>query len=333
MRLLVLTGFFGSGKTTFLLRALRLAIRDAGLRTVLVQNEIGRVGVDPEVFRKENFVMNELLGGCICCNLATRFVSVLHTLASEKATDLVCIEASGIATPGMVRTLLGGTDYEALPMLQVNILDGARLMRIEKILSLPIVHQGIESSDICVVNKIDAAPEGFRNDFEARVRAIRPDARVHFTNLSASDTLPDSLAAPLLEFFRAAQPGPAPAHVEADGAAEHDHEHEHHGHPAVCAEEIEVTSAGPLSSAKIQTAFDDLVRGIAAGNGLIGHVKVALIGTDGARYFLNSTGIEAREGTPLPDTVTLSRVVINCIVLRIEQSTLESLTRKFLASL
>ena len=47
MRLLVLTGFFGSGKTTFLLRALRLATREAGLRTVLVQNEIGRVGVDP----------------------------------------------------------------------------------------------------------------------------------------------------------------------------------------------------------------------------------------------------------------------------------------------
>ena len=204
-------------------------------------------------------------------------------------------------------------------------------MRIEKMLSLPIVHQGIEASDICVVNKIDAAPEDFRKNFEARVRDIRPDARVHFTNLSANDTLPGSLAAPLLEFFQATQPGPAPSRLEPGDTSQP--EHEHHGHPAVCAEEIEVTSSGPLSSAKIRMAFDDLIRGIGAVNGLIGHVKVALIGKDGARYFLNSTGIELREGTPLPETLTVSRVVINCIVSRIEQSTLESLTRKFLSSL
>jgi len=335
MRLLILTGFFGSGKTTFLLRALRLAIREAGLRTVLVQNEIGRVGVDPEVFRSDDLVMNELLGGCICCNFSAQFVSLLHKLVSEKATDLVCVEASGIATPGMVRGLLCGTDYDSLPILQVNILDGARLTRIEKLLSLPILQQGIERSDICVVNKIDAAPEGFRTVLEARVREIRPDARVCFTNLSASDDLPDSLAAPLLEFFQATPPRPAPSGSESSDTShhEHDHEHEHHGRPAVCAEEINRTSSEPLSSAKIRIAFDDLVREIGDINGLIGHIKVALISNDGARYFLNSTGIERQERIALPDNIAVSRVVINCIVSRIEQPALESLTHKFLSHL
>lgn len=331
MRLLILTGFFGSGKTTFLLRALRLATREAGLRTVLVQNEIGRVGVDPEVFRSDDLVMKELLGGCICCDLSARFVSVLHKLVSENSADLVCVEASGIATPGMVRSILCGTDFESLPLLQVNLLDAARLKQIEKILSLPIVREGIEASDICVVNKIDAAPEGFRKELEARVRDIRPDAQVHFTNLSASDTLQGSLAAPLLEFFRGTQARSAPYRLESSDTSQH--EHEHHGHPSVCAAEIESTSLEPLSSAKIQIAFDDLIRGIGAVNGLIGHVKVALIGKDGARYFLNSTGIERREGTPLPDNIAVSRVVINCIASQIEQSKLKSLTQKFLSSL
>ncbi len=162
MRLLVLTGFFGSGKTTFLLRALRLATREAGLRAILVQNEIGRVGVDPEVFRSGDLELKELLGGCICCDLATRLVSVLSSLVSEKSADLVCVEASGLATPGLVRQLLSGTDLASLPLLQVNTLDAARLEKIVKVISLPVIRQGIETADLCVINKIDAAPVGVR---------------------------------------------------------------------------------------------------------------------------------------------------------------------------
>jgi len=327
MRLLVLTGFFGSGKTTFLIRALRLATREAGLRTVLVQNEIGRVGVDPEVFRSDDLVMKELLGGCICCKLSTRLVSVLLTLASENATDLVCIEASGIATPGMVRGMLSGTDLESLPLLQVNLLDAARLERIEKALSLPIVRQGIESADLCVINKIDAAPEGFRKNFEARVREIRPEAEIYFTSLSADDRLPEPLAARLQEFFLGTKPEAVPSNLESSSDTS-THEHDHHGHPAVYAAEITVNP--PISTSKIQTAFDELIGGIEAAGGLIGHVKVALIGENGARYFLNSTGINRQEGAPLPDNIAVSRMVINSIAWRIKPSTLESLTRKFL---
>lgn len=327
MRLLVLTGFFGSGKTTFLLRALRLATREAGLRTILVQNEIGRVGVDPEVFRSGDLEVKELLGGCICCDLATRLVSVLSSLVSEKSADLVCVEASGLATPGLVRQILSGTDLASLPLLQVNILDAARLDRIQKVISLPVLRQGIETADLCIINKIDAAPEGFRETFEARVRDIRPGTCIQYANLSAAETLPDALAGPLLEFFRGARAGTAPS-----GAGLH-HEHEHHGRPAVCALDTEVASPTGHSAEHLRVEFDGLIREIGKAGGLIGHVKVALIGKDGARHFLNSTGIDRQEGVPLPDHFAFSRAVINAIAWRIEQPALESLVRDFLHQL
>ncbi len=323
MRLLVLTGFFGSGKTTFLLRALRLATRGAGLRTVIVQNEIGRVGVDPEVFHCDGLIVKELLGGCICCNLSARLVSVLDTLAAEESTDLVCIEASGIATPGMVRNMLAGTDLASLPLLQVNILDAARLDRIEKMLDLPVVRQGIEASDLCVVNKLDAVPDGFRKSFEERVRKIRPDARVDFTNLSASESLPDSLAEPLQNFFLG-----IPAAPLSSGITPNDHDH--HGHPSVCALEYLPPRPTRYSGEAIRIAFDALIVGIGSSGGLIGHVKAALIGEDGARHFLNSTGIGRPESAPLPGEVPVTRVVINAIAWRINRPDLESLTRQFL---
>lgn len=323
MRLLVLTGFFGSGKTTFLLRALRLATREAGLRTVIVQNEIGRVGVDPEVFRRDGLIVKELLGGCICCSLSTRLVSVLDTIVSEKSADLVCIEASGIATPGMVRSMLAGTDLSSLPLLQVNVLDAARLGRIEKMLDIPVVRQGVEASDLCVINKIDAVADGFRESFEERVRKIRPDARVYFTNLSASESLPDSLADPLRDFFRGIP-------LAASQFSDHPHHHDHYGDPAVCALEFLPPTPARIFGEAIRSAFDALIHGIEAAGGLIGHVKVALIGAEGSRHFLNSTGIGRPDASLLPDDVSTARVVINAIAWRIDRSVLESLTRQFL---
>ncbi|MEI6492130.1 MAG: GTP-binding protein [Verrucomicrobiota bacterium] len=327
MRLLVLTGFFGSGKTTFLLRALRLATREAGLRVILVQNEIGRVGVDPEVFRSGDLEMNELLGGCICCGLATRLVSILGGLVLEKSADLVCIEASGLATPGLVRQILSGTDLASLPLLQVNILDAARLEKIGKVISLPLIRQGIETADLCVINKIDAAPSGFRARFEEGAGDLLPAGRIHYANLSSGETLPDELAAPLRNFFRAAGGKPPRESTE---AAHHEHEHDHHGRPAVCALEVDLTPPIRLSSEKLRSAFDDLIRKIGEGGGIVGHVKAAFIGDDGASHFLNSTGIAQREGSPLPDSVVVTRAAINSIAWQVDQCTLESLTRKFL---
>jgi len=323
MRLLVLTGFFGSGKTTFLLRALRLATRGGGLRTVIVQNEIGRVGVDPEVFRRDGLIVKELLGGCICCSLSTRLVSVLDTIVSENSADLVCIEASGIATPGMVRGMLAGTDLAALPLLQVNVLDAARLGRIEKMLDIPVVRQGVEAADLCVVNKIDAVPEGFRESSEERVRKIRPDVRVYFTNLSASESLPDSLAEPLRQFFLGIPPAPP----QSGPTSRH---HDHHGDPSVCALEFLPSTPARVSGEAIRSAFDALIHGIESAGGLIGHVKVALIGAEGSRHFLNSTGIGRPEASLLPEQASIARVVINAIAWRIDQAALESLTRQFL---
>lgn len=328
MRLLVLTGFFGSGKTTFLLRALRLATREVGLSTILVQNEIGRVGVDPEVFRSGDLELKELLGGCICCDLATRLVSVLSSLVSENSADLICVEASGLATPGMVRQLLSGTDLASLPLLQVNILDAARIEKLAKVISLPVIRQGIETADLCVINKIDAAPEGFCARFEENIRDSQPAGGIHYANLSARETLPDDIAAPLRRFFQEARERPAP---QSGGSLRHGHDH--HGHPSVCALEMDLTPHARPSSEKLRGAFDELVREIGAAGGIIGHVKAALIADDGTRYFLNSTGIGQQEGAPLPDSIAVSRAVINSIAWRVDQSLLESFTRKFLQSL
>ena len=74
MKLLIIAGFLGSGKTTLLLQvAERLAA--SSLRIAIIENEMGEVGVDGGYLGLEGLHVQELLGGCICCTLASSWPS------------------------------------------------------------------------------------------------------------------------------------------------------------------------------------------------------------------------------------------------------------------
>jgi len=51
MKLLLVTGFLGSGKTSRIL-SLAHAVRAAGRRVAIVVNEIGEIGIDNQLMRR-----------------------------------------------------------------------------------------------------------------------------------------------------------------------------------------------------------------------------------------------------------------------------------------
>ena len=64
IKLYVLTGFLGSGKTTMLLKILdNLSQHKVGI----IQNEFGRIDVDSEILKRDGLVMTELTRGSIFC--------------------------------------------------------------------------------------------------------------------------------------------------------------------------------------------------------------------------------------------------------------------------
>ena len=70
MRVEVIAGFLGSGKTT-LLSALARRYVAQELRVAIIENDVGRDGIDAPLLRGEGFVVTELVAGCICCWLVT----------------------------------------------------------------------------------------------------------------------------------------------------------------------------------------------------------------------------------------------------------------------
>ena len=74
MRLLIFSGFLGSGKTTLVL-ALAKRLAASGHRTCFMVNEMGEVGVDQRVMRDCGLDVREITSGCICCSLGSDLIT------------------------------------------------------------------------------------------------------------------------------------------------------------------------------------------------------------------------------------------------------------------
>ena len=101
----LVTGFLGSGKTTFINAALR---SPELAKTVVVVNEFGEVGLDHKLFASSSDSVVVLENGCLCCTVRSDLVGTLNSLYHGRQAgelpefDNIVIETSGLAEPGAV---------------------------------------------------------------------------------------------------------------------------------------------------------------------------------------------------------------------------------------
>src|SRR5437764_8055647 len=73
----VITGFLGSGKTTLVKHILT---NQQGLRTAVIVNDLGDIGIDGELIVSRDDDMVELENGCICCSLNNDFLDTIFRI-------------------------------------------------------------------------------------------------------------------------------------------------------------------------------------------------------------------------------------------------------------
>ena len=204
VRILLFTGFLGSGKTTLILAVARV-LAEMGRRTCIIVNEIGDVGIDGEVLRLGGLDVREITAGCICCQMGVDLIRTLQEVVERMVPDLVMIEASGMATPaGVMQSLdryvvasanrsnganaadpngedLSGGASVAGPVVTITVVDPTRFQALHQVLT-PLIEDQITGADRVVVTKaLEATPEEV--DGARRViQALRPGVPLHVTD-------------------------------------------------------------------------------------------------------------------------------------------------------
>ena len=153
MRLLILTGFLGSGKTTVLLEIARFLARRSQ-EIVVIENEIGEIGIDGHYLEIQELNVRELFGGCICCTLSVGLIETIDTICLESTPDWIIVEATGAARPSDILGNLHRLTAEFRSVQTVTIVDAGRHRMLMEVMT-PLVTCQIESADAIIINKID----------------------------------------------------------------------------------------------------------------------------------------------------------------------------------
>ncbi|MCQ6962016.1 GTP-binding protein [Methanolobus chelungpuianus] len=177
MKVIIIGGFLGSGKTTAL-RNLGKHLVEKGHKIAIIVNEIGEVGVDGETISGGGLVTKELTSGCICCSLRISMEYTLQTLVEEYNPDTVIIEPTGIAFPMQIKEhieLMDVGDVSFAPV--VSLVDASRInMEISQVPTF-IANQ-IKESEIVCINKIDLVDMETVASVTRTVMQLNPDALV-----------------------------------------------------------------------------------------------------------------------------------------------------------
>ena len=224
----LLTGFLGAGKTTLLNHILS---NQQGLRSAVLVNEFGEVGIDNELVVATSDQMVELSNGCICCSINGELQEAVHrVLERPEPLDLIVVETTGLADPlPVAMTFMAGDMRDRLRLDSIITVIDAEHFSVTALES-PIARAQVVYGDILLLNKADLVDEQRLKEVEAELRAIKTDARI--LRASRGDVpLGLLLSVGLFETDRLASlQAQEDAHEQHHNHGDH-HHHEHHHHP------------------------------------------------------------------------------------------------------
>lgn len=173
----LVTGFLGVGKTTAIRHLLDRHPRTE--RWAVLVNEFGEVGVDGALLARDEVVVEEVAGGCLCCVAAPAFTTGLNRLIRRHRPDRILIEPSGLGHPAQVIDTLVGPLYAGVLNLRATLcLMDARHLASPRHLAHPNFQDQIHLADVLVANKLDLYTEAEVAAFTEFAAAQRPRKRL-----------------------------------------------------------------------------------------------------------------------------------------------------------
>jgi G3E family GTPase len=228
MPVTIITGFLGSGKTTLLNHILN---NQQGLKTAVLVNEFGEIGIDNELIVSTDENMVELNNGCICCTINNDLVDAVYkVLEREEKLDYLVVETTGLADPLPVALTFLGTELKDLTRLDsiITVVDAANYSL--DLFNSQAAYSQIAYGDVILLNKTDLVDETTLNELERKINEVKEGARILRTKRSQVP-LPLILSVGLFESDKYFDTVDTHSHDHHDH--DHDHStcgHDHHDH-------------------------------------------------------------------------------------------------------
>lgn len=181
MNILLLSGFLGSGKTSVLLQ-LAKHIADTvpgdGMKVMIIENEIGEVGVDDKILRAQGLAVKDLFAGCACCTSGGDLLNDIATIRDSMDPAWIIVEATGVAYPKQIKESV--EQCFNIPVRILALADASRWKRLKNYMS-QLLEAQIECAELAIVNKVDLVDEETAKKIAEDIRGFNANAVIDFT--------------------------------------------------------------------------------------------------------------------------------------------------------
>ncbi|MDO5725615.1 MAG: GTP-binding protein [Tissierellia bacterium] len=114
MKILIVSGFLGAGKTTFIKHLAKVLDR----KFVIMENEYGNLNLDKVDLERSSLEIWEMTEGCICCSIEGDFAASVLTVANALDPDILIVEPTGVGQLSAILKNLKRIEYERIRLLE-----------------------------------------------------------------------------------------------------------------------------------------------------------------------------------------------------------------------
>jgi G3E family GTPase len=180
--LYLITGFLGSGKTTFVQRVIE---HFAGSKKIaVVQNEFAPANFDGKELKRNTNSAFDLLeinnGSVFCVCLLSGFIDSLYQFTTQYKPDLLLMEASGLSDPVSIGQIFNSPKLQEIVYLAgtICIVDARNMGKFDKLLTR--IHHQLQIADYILMNKTDLIENS--GEIQQLINSINPFAQKYLTN-------------------------------------------------------------------------------------------------------------------------------------------------------
>ncbi len=151
----LVTGFLGSGKTTAILHL--LSQKPDHEKWAILVNEFGEIGIDGALLANQGATIKEIAGGCLCCVNGLTMQMSLNRLISEVKPDRIIIEPTGIGHPKQILDTLRAPEYQHhLSLDTIVCLFDAKQLQSQAYRDDKTYRDQLAIADLLIANKADS---------------------------------------------------------------------------------------------------------------------------------------------------------------------------------
>ena len=184
--LYLLSGFLGSGKTTFLTNVLKnLSDEKVGV----IMNEFGRIGIDGTIIKKPGMQLVEINRGSIFCSCLKLSFAAAMIEMSEHPIKYLFVESSGLADPSNIGEVMEavqsvkGDVYEYKG--NICLVDG--LYFLDQLEHLETVEKQIKQCHLAIISKVDLISQGTLEKIKRKILEINNSVIIRTANFGKLD--------------------------------------------------------------------------------------------------------------------------------------------------